>query len=367
MTIDCVSRHTVAIFDRGGITKIAELVDVASVTWSRVRDDISEASVFLSGAPCEAQNDLLSQLRSSRHEIVIYRGQERVWEGPITRLSGTRNTFEIHAKDVLHYAARTVMHAAYDNAYPNIGPVIERAQTILEVELARKEAFSTPINVLPYLEPHIGPDDANTSASTEAYEMTVFEHIDSLAARGGLDYTVVGRSIHLWDVHSNAMGQTATVTQNDFLGDIVVTEYGMELATWAHVTNGEGVTGHAGADDPYYGEIEILHTAEDENGDPTTVDQAELDGQAARNLAGRNPTPIEVRIPDNSSLNPNGVLAISDLVPGVWMPMRAEVIGFQIVQMQKLNTVTVTENGEGETIAVSMWPASIADAEEEEG
>lgn len=359
MTIDCVSKHTVTIFDRGGVNKIAELTDVASVTWSRQRDDISEASIFLAGAPCDQQNDLLSSLRSSRHEVVIYRGSDRVWEGPITRLSGTANTFEIHARDVMHYAARTVMHNAYSNAYPNIGKVITRANTILTTELARKEALNPPINVLPYLTLHTKPDDAETSAVTKKYQYTVWEHIDSLAARGGLDYTVVGRAIHLWDTHQ-PLGQTPTVTQQDFLGSISVTEYGMEVASWAHVTNGEGLVGTAGANDPYYGELEILHTAEDEEGEaPQTV--AGLRSQAQRNLAGRIPTPIQVRVPDGSSLNPNGVLTVSDLVPGAWVPLRAQVIGFDLVQMQKLQSVKFSEDGTGETISVTLNPASIPD------
>jgi hypothetical protein len=362
MAIDCVSKHTVTVYDRGGRNKIAEITDLSEVTWSRVRDDISEANIKLSGAPCFAQNDLLSSLRSSRHEIVIHRGSERVWEGPITRLAGSRNTFEIHARDVMHYAARTVMRKGYNNAYPKVGPVIARAALILNTELARKEALSPPINVLPYLTTHVAAGDAKTSSLTKPYEFTVFEHIDSLAARGGLDYTVVGRAIHLWDVH-RPLGQTQTVTQADFLGDLVVTEYGMELATHAYVTDGEGRVGKAGANSAYYGEIEILYTAtdEDENTSPTND---ELTSQAKRNLAGRNPTPMQVRVPDNSSLNPNGLLTMADLVPGVWIPLRAEVIGFKFQQMQKLQSVKVTETGEGEVISVVLNPASLEDTAE---
>lgn len=359
MPIDCISKHTVAIFDRGGRTKIAELEDITEISWGRVRDDISEAEVFLTGAPCVAQNELLSSLRSSRHEVRIYRGPDVVWEGPIVRLVGARDSFSIYARDVMHYASRTVMRKAYNNAYPKIGKVIARANLILTTELARKEALSPPINVLPYVTLHTQTDDASTSASTKPYQYTVWEHIDSLAARGGLDYTVVGRAIHLWDTHQ-PLGQTATVTQNDFLGEITVTEYGMELATWAHVTDGEGRVGTAGANDPYYGEVEILYTAEDEDeaGSPT---DAELKSQAQRNLAGRNPSPLQVRLPSNSSVNPNGVLSIEDLVPGVYIPLRADVIGFSIVQMQKLQAMRVTETSSGEVIQVTLNPASVAD------
>lgn len=362
MAIDCVSRHTVTIYDRGGENKIAELVDIASVEWGRVRDDISEASIQLAGAPCEAQNDLLSSLRSSRHEIIIHRGDERVWEGPITRMAGTRNTFEIHARDVMHYGARTTMRAAYNNAYPNIGSVVSRAALILNTELARKEALDPPINVLPYLVVHSTPTDAKTSASTAAYQYQVWEHIDELAAKAGLDYTVVGRAIHLWDTHQ-PLGQTPTVTQSDFLGDLVVTEYGMELATHAHVTDGKGNYGSAGANDPYYGEVELLTTSGDETEGETPPTNAEMVSQAQRNLAGRMPTPVVVRVPENSSLDPNGVLTMADLVPGAWVPLRADVIGFRLAQMQKIQNMKVTETGAGEVITITLQPASINEEE----
>jgi hypothetical protein len=362
VAIDCVSRHTVTVYDRGGVNKLAEIVDIAAVSWNRVRDDISEASIVLSGAACDEQNGILTSLRSSRHEIVIHRGGERVWEGPITRMSGTRNTFSIHARDVMHYAARTTMRNAYSNAYPNVGPTITRAALIMNTELARKEALDPPINVLPFLVLHQTPTDARTSAATHKYQYQVWEHIDELAAKAGMDYTVVGRAIHFWDTHQ-PLGQTQTVTQADFLGDLEVTEYGMELATHAHVTDGEGNYGSAGANDPYYGEVELLTTSGDETEGETPPTSAEMQSQAQRNLAGRIPTPLVVRVPENSSLNPNGVLTMSDLVPGVWMPLRAEVIGFNISQMQKLQNMKVTEDGSGETITVTLQPASINEEE----
>lgn len=357
MTIDCVSRHTVSIYDRGGRVRLSELVDVAGVTWNRVRDDISEANITLTGRSCEVQNELLTTLRSSRHEIVIHRGDERVWEGPISRLTGTRSSFEIHARDVLHYAARTTMRAGYNNAYPNIGYVIDRAYSILVNELNRKEALTPAINVLPHVVRHQKPTDAKTSAKTNPYQYQVWEHVDSLAARGGLDYTVVGRAIHLWDVHE-PLSITPVLTQADILGDITVTEYGMELATITHATDGKGLVGTAGGNDLYYGEVELLYTSEDEEENPEDSTPEGLRSQALRNLAGRNPTPVIVRVPDNSTLNPNGVLRIQDLVPGVWIPVQAEVVGFNISQMQKLDEVTVRETGEGENISVRLSPAT---------
>lgn len=366
MTIDCVTQHRAYIYDRGGVTRLAEIVQLASVEWTRVRDDISEATVNVNGQACQAQADTLGGIEPGRHELVLYRGDERVWEGPINRLTYTRDSVEIHALDVLYYASRTVMHLGYDNSYPNVDYVIDRAALILTTELGRKEALTPPINVLPHLTLHQLATDAKTSAETVPYQYTVFEHIDALAAKSGLDYTVIGRAIHLWDTHES-LGLTAVLTENDFLGDITVSVYGSELATRAIVTDGQGVAGIAGGIDPFYGEWETLATAYDENEDagaPPT--QAELKSQAARNIVGRIPAPLQVRIPDGSSLNPTGVLTLGDLVPGVYMPLRADMTVRVIQQTQKLNKVSVTETPAGEEITVVLYPAASDDNVPEE-
>jgi hypothetical protein len=76
------------------------------------------------------------------------------------------------------------------------------------------------------------------------------------------------------------------------------------------------------------------------------------------NVIGKNPPPTLVRLPENTLLNPNGVLNIQDLVPGVHIPLRASLFSIDLIQMQKLNTVSVTETGEdGEQITISIGPA----------
>lgn len=364
MAIEPLKKHTAWIMDRGGKQRIQELVDLESVEWNRVRDDISSARVKVTANKDSAQAEFLSTLAGAtgRYELCIWRDNLRVWEGPITLPTFKSKGVEIEARDVMHYGARTIMRAAYDNAYPNTGYVVERARNILVTELARKEALTPPINVVPYIVDHQTLSDAQTSRYTPPYFAYVYEHIDDLAAKAGMDYTVIGRAIHLWDTSKPAMGYTPTVTENDFLGEVYVSVYGMELGTIAAVTDGMGNFGTTGASDPYYGEWERLETAYDEDATaPPTV--AELTSQAERNLAGRNPVPLQVRVPDGSSLNMNGVLTIDDLVPGIYVPLLANFNIITISQMQKLQTVRVTETAAGENVQVTFYPASDADVE----
>ena len=362
MSLYCAT-HTVFAADRGGMRIIGELSPLSLVRWERKRDDISTATVVIPVRSPECERTL-GVLRAMRHELVIYRGDVRVWEGPITHITYQGDQVEIEAKDVMYRVYRCVMKGEYNNAYPNVTTIIKRIDGIMRAELARHEALDPPINVLPHLTLHETPDDARTAAHTLPFSYTVFTHLDTYAARAGLDYVTVGRAIHLMDVDT-PLGYTPTVSESDFGGDVVITEYGAELATYVAVTDGEGNAGQAGGVDSYYGLVEVLHAAYDENTrdeddpNPTT---AEMASQARLALAGANPTPVVVRVRDNSSVNPKGVLSTVDLVPGVRVPLIANLPGRSMLQMQKLDHVRFEEagsrvgSGVGERVTVTLSP-----------
>lgn len=364
MALSCET-HKVELYDRGGLKKLGDLAPVVKIKWGRRRDDPSVANITIGsfGSGC---GEALGLIEAGRTEIVIFRGKERVWEGPVSRITYQGPTIQIEAKDVMYYTSRTTLHGEYDNRYPRTTTILERLQRIMPAELSRKEACDPPYNIVPHIQylftTDPGVTDSRTAAHTLPYQMSLFDHIDNYAARGGLDYTVVGRSILFFDVHSR-IGQTPMVTASDFIGDPVITQYGAELTTSVAMTDGKGHYGEYGGIDPYYGEWEVVHQAYDENAqdpvnpqDPPTVEELRSQAQRAQK-AGRTP-PLVVRIPDNTQLNPNGVLQIKDLVPGVWIPLTATLPGRSVSQMQKLDSMTVEETAKGgEIIQVTLSPA----------
>lgn len=236
--------------------------------------------------------------------------------------------------------------------------------------LGGKEYFDAIVGGSAVVSSASGASDARTAARTLPYEMTLFEHIDNYAARGGIDYTVIGRSILFFDTH-HRIGQTPMVTKDDFIGDPIITQYGMELATYVAMTDGKGNFGAAGGVDEYYGEWEVLHQAYDEDAQGTDPEDApsvaELRSQAQRAHKQGSRPPLVVRIPDNTRLNPNGVLTISDLVPGVWIPLSATLPGRTVSQMQKLDNMTVEETADtGEQIKITLSAAYAQTFVEEE-
>lgn len=385
---ECISRHSVMIHDRGGIRRIGALVDVAEVEWNRERDAISSAKVVVSGRACAEQAPFLNSIAPRRHEMVIYRGIERVWEGPILEASSYSDRIEVIANDVLEYPR----HRPMSKDWPNLDGggqryMTERIRDVLTYELGTSyvadvgqagvpvlftipawEQLDPPANVLPYLEVRasVGAQGILTRSSVAAFEMMVGEHLQNLA-EGGLDFTTIGRKILIWD-SAQSIGQTRILTDADFYGELRVIAAGGEHASIAHISaqrDDEGGVvddmsgvGSAGAADPFYGVWTRLVSLSSEEG-TDTPSQMELNSQARRQLVGRNPVPTEIIIPSGGGLRLSHDLRINELVPGTVMPVRATLNLRPVQQDQRLDKLTVRETPAGESVQVALSPSGI--------
>jgi hypothetical protein len=369
-SLECGDYHFY-VTDRGGVKRHFELNPMIRFRWTRQRDAISEATVFVSTESPECCQ-YMESMECGRHELVIERNGARVWEGPLTRIAYHRDYVEVEAHDVMHYAYRAIMKSKYNNAYPHIVTAVSRANTILSTELARFEALSPPINVVPHMVVFSTTGTAKTARNTKKYQRTVWEEIDEMAARGGIDYTVVGRKILLFDV-DDIIGKTKPMTEADFVDEIVVTQYGMELATFSAVTDGEGHYGSTQVTASlanYYGIWEILESQYDQQDSAKkapTPTAAEMRSQAKRNASHRCPTPLVVRVPDGAQLAETTGVLLTDLVPGAHIPLNATQTCRQVSQEQKLDKLEVEGEVGNETFRVTLSPKpGIADWEDAE-
>lgn len=403
----CVENHTAMIFDRGGTRRLGPLLDMTKVVWDRRRDSISEANVRIDGDACSEQADFLASIRSHRHELVIFRGNDRVWEGPVHRAALHGSYAEIAAKDVLQYPLKTPMTQKYDNSFNGDGvtEVSTRIGDILAYELAHDriefipdgpdaaaliaewiaeggtatpvtggwdvlvegwENLDPPVNILPHMVIHHFLDEARTGAVTLPFQMTVGEHLESLSRTSGIDYTAVGRAIHVWDV-SRSIGRIGTWTEANFFSDVKITEYGADHAQSSYTVGQNGTYGSALnlRNLRYYGPWTTIFTAYNEEATSAPT-QEELNSQSQRNLSGRSPVPIEVRIPDNSSIILTDTLTINQLVPGTQVLLRATLNARKMTQLQKIDSVKVTETAQKETVQVVLTPATRPDSDEVE-
>ena len=376
--------YRVFVYEQGGERMLGEIHAIATMTFTRVRDDISVANLSTNGLGDADCCGFYSTIRSWMHELVIFRDGVRVWEGPITRITYTTTDVEFEARDVMVYVYRRIMREGFNDSYRIIErnpdgsvksalglfPVVARAEQIIANALAPYDP-----NVLPYLTTITSVADANESKSVPDWSTTAWEQVDQLAATSGLDYTVVGRRILLWDTHT-PVGRLPTMTDGDFSDSPVVSEYGMQGATFLAVTNGSGIVGthqvgnkDRPAGEPYYypyGPLEMLSSSYNDTAAASTETLTRealatlvqgLSEQAKRNISGRFPIPLIVRVPDNSSLSPECAVGFQQLIPGVWIPLRASGTCRTVTQWQKLDSVSVSLDESGEKVAVVLSPA----------
>lgn len=375
--------HRAVLYDRGGTRPLGEVKNLSKVEWSRDRDGTSEASIMIEGPACHRQRGMIERTSSKRHELVIFRGKHRVWEGPIFRIADQGPRIGIFAKDVTAYLFGTMLSQTWDSrvrgGVDHSETVTARQKAIIEYELTHSrlgralngdmvnipgwETMSPPANIVPHLVVHSFPNEARTAAVTRPFETTVGSHLASAARSSGIDFTAVGRSIHLWDT-SRSIGRIRTLTEADFFGNVIITEYGADHTQAAYVTGQEGTYGEAVNPEnmDFYGPWSTSFSAYNEDGTEAPTVGA-LNSQAARNTSGRSPVPTEVRIPDNSSVRLSETLSIMDLVPGVQVPLLATLNARARNQLQKLDFLTVTETAAGEDVKITLSPAGRPDSD----
>lgn len=369
-----IGTHRAFIYRRGGEHRVGEITNLSHVSWGRVRDDVSNAKIVTNRWDLDSGN-LLAKLQTWAYELVLYRDNgfesTRVWEGPITLLTYEQDSVTIQARDVMAYASRRIikqdMHDNRDGA-----TAVARAVQVLQNAFAADDP-----NVLPYLTPMAGDNpDVMQYRSLREYSRTAFEEVDDMAANAGLDYTAVGRSIIVWST-KNRIGLLPEFRDSDLGSAPIVSEYGMSLANYLVVTDGNGIWGAASrlqdsnthgnhGYDPVYGRVEVLTSSwassseESDTGEYTEEQLAKLrqsfQDAAERSIASRYPAPVIVRVPDNTTLNPNAVVSIKNLVPGVAIPLRSVGTLRHVVGTQKLDSVKVVEEAGKETVSITLSP-----------
>ena len=203
-----------------------------------------------------------------------------------------------------------------------------------------------------------------------------------MAANSGLDYTAVGRAVLLWGT-KHRIGTLPEFRDGDLGATPIVSLYGLSMGNRYIVSDGNGVWGAADAEgafneeglDEKYGLVELLSSswAADSDVDTGTFTAESIaktvkafEGFAEKSISIKYPVPVVVRIPDNTTLNPQAAISIQHLVPGVVIPLRSTGTLRHVVANQKLDSVKVVQQGDKETITLTMSPFSRDDNTTEE-
>lgn len=371
----CVQRHEAVIVDRGGGRKVTQLTRLGEVNWGRVLSNQSQASVKLLGNECRKQAERLAKIEPRRHELRLFRDSKVVWEGPITEVEYKADQVTVKAADVMEYLAGTPLSKYWPNAEDGGTDVMTtRVKNILDHELRvsytakvgtanrtfqRWEQLNPPANVHPFLD--IRPSTTlKTSAYTLPFEMTVGEHLLALS-KVGLSFTAIGRTLMIWDSNQQ-IGQVRALSAADFGGDpsLFVTSAGFTAVQHVVGSPEPGQApdelinvGSAGQTNPYYGAWTNIETNSAEDNPDVDIEVA-LASQAARLFEERKVLPIEIGLPQGSSLRLGPYLTIDALVPGTDVPVVATMYGREVSRMQRFSAITVKETKDGEEVGGTL-------------
>lgn len=338
--LGCNPQYEVVITYRGNGPTLGSF-EPESLTWSRVRDDFSEARVQFPGTCCGK----LDQVRSWAHEMHIVRDGEEVWVGPVFIDANCRSGVTIIARDMWWWLYKRVIHSDHVS-------VSQGAVSIAQDLIIDGFAPDDP-DVLTYLTTY-----GTGILGGREYKANSKRVLDALRdlAKGSIDFTSIGRRLLVMP-QGYKLGQLPLLTCEHFQGDVCATDDGSGAATRAVFTNSQTasggditVLGEAGGVDPYFGLVEELVS-------DSTITSAATATDAARAMVAKgNPPPLLVQPPDGSALSGDTPICINDLIPGMTVPVLLDCTCRTVSQDMRLSRLNVAWNENGETVAPLLEP-----------
>ncbi len=372
------------VYEKGGEVLVGELVSAFTVRWQRIRDAISNAQVSVSMNDC---CDILELIEPVAFELHIYRNDELVWCGVITRMEFEYDRVDIVAEDMLWVAKRRAVSEGYnyqsypqnidapqgpDPSNPTVGAPNQSVPTVQLMEyLLRWQCYAQnndEWNMVDNIQRIDSPAncDSRTARQTNAWSTTVWAEFDKLAEDNGTDYAVVGRDIYFWDINLNWL-EIDPLLPADIADYPRIVEYGNSLATRYIRTNGSGFAGIASAPpatrDRYAISIDIVSN-ENSQAEATTEVPPPLPSQttintwtqtAERRLSNAYPVERSIVVPANSTLMPSSPWDINTLIPGCWFEVSVDrLCRGEITEYNRLHELKVVETGDGgETVSIT--------------
>lgn len=358
--LGCAVGYSILIVSKNG-SPLGEL-PVSEVAWGRALDDTSEATVVVPLAD-PACCGILNQINSWHHELQLFRDGRYVWSGPVVKITGSRSSVTIVARDLFALIEKRIIHnqICFATACAPILPGGPADLSVIATAIIDDALIVDGHNYVidATLSGFIGerlyqPGESAFNALQETFRL-------------GLDATVLGRKIVLGAANGGApFGRSASLGCDDFLGDLAFEQDGLNTATRA-ITIGTGVVGVAvapGADangeHPYYGLLEYVSLDRQELDTQALADQA-----AAAIIRATFPPPNVLITPSGSQLSPAAPISIDDLVPGTMTTIIADCLCRDVQADLVLLKLDVTWTSEGEVVQVTYGtPGSVNSGEQ---
>lgn len=340
-------RNEAWLYMKGGQVPIAPIEGPSSIEWNRVLNDVSDAAIDIPTGQHGECCSVYGKIGTWGHEVVIFRDDQRVWEGPLTNIKWRRGGVSLIAQDQLGRSKKTAVDQSIVHPEPGFFAVDEFWD-----DVGRTFAAQDP-NVLAHrlrLGVSTGP---KVTRDVKVYGGYYYDQLLELV-KGGAMFTVVGRRILMWP-STTTIGITATLLPASHMsGEVEIEEDGMELSAGAIASNDEGLygVGAGSAVDAFYGLVETL-IASSETG------VTSLAATAGDWRKGHYPAPLRVNLPADSVLSCEAPFGMEELIPGTLVPVKIEEgICKSVLSTHQLTSVKVTQDASGEKVSVTLDSAS---------
>lgn len=181
---------TVYLYDRGGKNRLYEFPRsaMAAFEWERTLNELGTATLDVIASLCDCT--WLNRIRAVRHELVVYRDAERVWEGPVWRVAYSPRSVKIIAKDLGWWFSNRAIAGLPARRF-RTGNVVDVVTDIIKTGFA----YDDP-NLLPYVLAN-NLKGSTVTVAYNPYEKYVRGALDD-GVDAGLDWTFLGRRLVLW-------------------------------------------------------------------------------------------------------------------------------------------------------------------------
>jgi hypothetical protein len=341
--------NTVHIYDQRGEREISHgALKSTSLKWARNLNVISEASASIPTGQHADCCDIMGSLGTWGHSLVFKRDGVRCWEGPLTNIRWRRGSVELSAHDVLGWSLVNTTDAARATTAPGFRAVDE-----LYDDVGRVFADNDP-NVLAHRQRIGGGTGPLTTREVAAYGGDFADQFNEMV-KAGANFTTVGRAIVLWP-STSTIGRLPTLYPTRYMsGDVEVEERGLDLAARVIAANDKGVTGVAAGSvtvHPFYGVVEKVVSS-------SAADAAALAIVAEQYREQHFPAPVFINVPQGSVLSCDAPYDIRELVAGAMVDVKIDEGLCRLVEAtQQLQSVEVTQDKDGEKVAVTVAPVS---------
>lgn len=333
------------VYSRNGRQRLAELGG-SGLDWGRTLSEVSRCNINVPADRCTSD---LNKIDPWAHSIVVYRDQERVWEGPVRKVQHLTSSLSITASDVLGWCDRRPTRNQRRLA---ASPVVT------ELLWAINGAFGTDD---PHVLAHVlqvGGNGANVVRDLARLSGYTADDLGTLVGLGAR-YTVIGRRIVAWS-EGTTIGRLPTLVPEDHLqAEVTVTKDGDLLATEAIARDDNAAWQSyplAGYVDAYYGHVSMLVPVSGQQ-KPAGLTRA---ARSARDQGY--PGQLVLEVPSNALVRCEAPYPIDTLVPGVLVPVETRTAtGLEVSATFALSGVSVSQAaGEDERVGITVAPLTAA-------